>query len=393
MSPAEIETFARDQDDLLRTSYRWDLWGAAFVINGGCSDDGFDYFRGWLLLQGREVWNAALRDPESLAEIPLDGDPECEDVLYAAGKAYESATGHSLPSRTEPPPSEPAGTAWAETDLETLYPRLSKRLVAVPTEQVYRVRPPADEWDRQMESGMALLASGAFEPAARAFASVRKGAPRLLTRTIATNNLAWTDLMIGTQEAVKDALQLANEALKMIEAEPQKSAHVGGVRGTLAFALIENDQVEAGLSLIKQVLAADPSGPQFLALRLCVQAIGLARSGDAAGARRLTSRARKTDPGVNSSRGPGRWSRVFLHRPRQNYNICCRCSSNLEFQTTLTEREPFVRPPASSSWPWPRRLTNKSLARSTATWTRPTTPKTRSRTVIWLRLRWRQSLS
>jgi hypothetical protein len=217
-------------------------------------------------------------------------------MLYAASKAYKSATGHSLPSRIEPRPSEPAGTAWAEAELETLYPRLSKRLVAEPAEPVYRVRPPADEWDRQMESGMAMLASGAFEPAARAFASVRKGAPRLLTRTVATNNLAWTDLMIGTQEAVKGALPLANEALKMIEGEPQKSPHVAGIRGTLAFALIENDQVEAGLSLIKEVLAADPSEPQFLALRLCVQAIGLARSGDAAGARALTSRARKTDP-------------------------------------------------------------------------------------------------
>jgi hypothetical protein len=127
LSPAEIETFARDQDDLLRTSYRWDLWGAAFVINGGCSDDGFDYFRGWLFLQGREVWNYAMRDPESLAEVPLEGDTACEDILYAASKAYESATGHSLPSRGEAPPSEPAGTAWAEAELETLYPRLSKR--------------------------------------------------------------------------------------------------------------------------------------------------------------------------------------------------------------------------------------------------------------------------
>jgi Protein of unknown function (DUF4240) len=37
-SSIEIETFARAQDDLMRSSYRWDLWGAAFVINGGCSD-------------------------------------------------------------------------------------------------------------------------------------------------------------------------------------------------------------------------------------------------------------------------------------------------------------------------------------------------------------------
>ena len=26
-------------------SYDWGLWGAAYVIDGGCSDDNFDYFR------------------------------------------------------------------------------------------------------------------------------------------------------------------------------------------------------------------------------------------------------------------------------------------------------------------------------------------------------------
>jgi hypothetical protein len=51
-------------------SYRWDLWGAAYLINGGCSDDGFDYFRGWLLSQGRAIWQATLADPDSLADHP-----------------------------------------------------------------------------------------------------------------------------------------------------------------------------------------------------------------------------------------------------------------------------------------------------------------------------------
>ena len=30
----------------LNTAYTWDLWGAAYVINGGCSDDGFGSYRG-----------------------------------------------------------------------------------------------------------------------------------------------------------------------------------------------------------------------------------------------------------------------------------------------------------------------------------------------------------
>jgi hypothetical protein len=280
----------------MRTSYRWDLWGAAFVINGGCSDDGFDYFRGWLMFQGRDVWEAALRDPESLAEVSFDGDAECEDALYAASKAYELVAGGRLSSTGEHRPSEPAGAAWQETDLQTLYPKLWKRFAGKGGQDEARDSGLGDEWDRQMATGFALLASGAFDAAARAFAVVREKAPRQLTRTIATNNLGWTNLMIDTPGAVKEALALANEALQSIGAEPQKALYIGTVKGTLAFALIKNNEPTAGLALIEEVLANESSGPHMLALRLCIQAIGLARAGDVVRARELVSQARKADP-------------------------------------------------------------------------------------------------
>jgi Protein of unknown function (DUF4240) len=35
--------------ELMNASYQSRLWGAAFVLMGGCSDDAFDYFRGWLI--------------------------------------------------------------------------------------------------------------------------------------------------------------------------------------------------------------------------------------------------------------------------------------------------------------------------------------------------------
>ncbi|MFE5591185.1 DUF4240 domain-containing protein [Streptomyces sp. NPDC056549] len=33
---------------------------AAYMVNGGCCDDGFDYFRGWLIAQGRNVFERAV---------------------------------------------------------------------------------------------------------------------------------------------------------------------------------------------------------------------------------------------------------------------------------------------------------------------------------------------
>jgi len=82
-----------------------DLWGAAYLINGGCSDDGFDYFRGWLIAQGREVFERTVADPDALAELPVvqgasAGGPDLdgEDVLSIAWDAHVRATGVQLPA-------------------------------------------------------------------------------------------------------------------------------------------------------------------------------------------------------------------------------------------------------------------------------------------------------
>src|SRR2546428_3572312 len=45
----EIVAFQTILYELLAEAYTWELWAAAYLINGGCSDDGFDYFRAWLI--------------------------------------------------------------------------------------------------------------------------------------------------------------------------------------------------------------------------------------------------------------------------------------------------------------------------------------------------------
>jgi hypothetical protein len=102
----EVLAWDRIHGELMAESYGWDLWGAAHLINGGCSDDGFDYFRGWLLGQGRAIWQAALADPDSLADHPEirahrpDQEFrvyfECEDILGVPYCAYEALTGQEF---------------------------------------------------------------------------------------------------------------------------------------------------------------------------------------------------------------------------------------------------------------------------------------------------------
>ncbi len=46
---------------LLEGSYDENLWGAAYVINGGCSDDCFDYFREYLIAKGKSKFYKTLK--------------------------------------------------------------------------------------------------------------------------------------------------------------------------------------------------------------------------------------------------------------------------------------------------------------------------------------------
>ncbi len=125
-SPADIICFDAIYDEMRLESYDQQLWAAAYIINGGCSDDGFEYFRGWLISRGREVFEKALQNPGSLvSQIPRSDEVvECEDMLYVARKAYEKKTGKGMPNRA-PLDWKLNGEAWDEDKVDLLYPELA----------------------------------------------------------------------------------------------------------------------------------------------------------------------------------------------------------------------------------------------------------------------------
>jgi hypothetical protein len=111
--------------------YSWALWGAAYLLNGGCGDDGFDYFRGWLVTRGRSVFEAALADPDSLADVVTTdelGELECEDALGAAWDAHQQLTGRDLPTAPGGLVLPDLGEEWDFDDdheMRRRYPRIS----------------------------------------------------------------------------------------------------------------------------------------------------------------------------------------------------------------------------------------------------------------------------
>ena len=51
LSPDDLISYQHHFRTYLHLAYRWDLWGAAYWLSGGCSDDGFLDFRSCLILQ------------------------------------------------------------------------------------------------------------------------------------------------------------------------------------------------------------------------------------------------------------------------------------------------------------------------------------------------------
>lgn len=124
--------FDRDMETAMTALYTWDLWGAAYLALGGCSDDAFTYLRAWAVGSGEVTWALAAHEPEALfLNLLAANDPRSlgqrldqgEHLLYAAGKAHEALTGRWI-NAARAPDDGPQGVPWAESDLPHRFPDL-----------------------------------------------------------------------------------------------------------------------------------------------------------------------------------------------------------------------------------------------------------------------------
>ncbi len=137
LSPTEIVEYDRIYGCCYRETYRWDLRAAAYLINEGCSDDWFDYFRSSLITQGEQVFRNALADPNSLADVvafengELSQDSDwaagVEEMDYVASQAYENLTGEPLPDDefVDSVGINPLGNRWEGDEAASVLPRLA----------------------------------------------------------------------------------------------------------------------------------------------------------------------------------------------------------------------------------------------------------------------------
>jgi hypothetical protein len=128
LSPRQIVAFERTRHSLDRRAYTWSLWGAALVIEDGCSDDCFRDFRAYVISLGRGAYERALRNPDSLASVVQDAESgDWENADDVAPDAYSSVTGNDFPFEVSNLSGRPAGEPINEASLRARYPRLAAR--------------------------------------------------------------------------------------------------------------------------------------------------------------------------------------------------------------------------------------------------------------------------
>ncbi|SDO34627.1 DUF4240 domain-containing protein [Actinacidiphila guanduensis] len=115
-----------------RAVHREDVWAAAHLIGGGCSDDAFIDFRAGLIALGRDWYERVAACPDELAEHPLvraaaaTGDDYAvfsAEAGYCAAAAYllshgDTAAFHAAWDRRHPEPQRPGPPAGERFDVD-----------------------------------------------------------------------------------------------------------------------------------------------------------------------------------------------------------------------------------------------------------------------------------
>jgi hypothetical protein len=98
LTPKEMIGFRLRTDYLLYHTYNSEMWCAAYIMNGGCSDDGFEYFRCWVISRGKETYCNSKANPDYLIAEVVEGAEsyDFESFWYVALEAFKHRTGKNL---------------------------------------------------------------------------------------------------------------------------------------------------------------------------------------------------------------------------------------------------------------------------------------------------------
>jgi hypothetical protein len=103
----------------------WRIWRAGWVAQGGMSDDGFHYFKSWIVGAGAAAVAQALTDPDGLVDFfGTDVDLDNEELEYIAVEILDS---RELPDPREEfdMDEDPTGEPLDEATVDGDFPRIA----------------------------------------------------------------------------------------------------------------------------------------------------------------------------------------------------------------------------------------------------------------------------
>jgi len=126
--PDDIILFANSFRFFRGQANTWELWGAIYIIQGGCGDDSFNDFREWVIGKGKEFYFKTIEDPETLAELEkeyIEATSEFEGLGYVPSKVFKEITGIEMPNPYQENQNT-TGKKWNEDgdDLKNMFPKI-----------------------------------------------------------------------------------------------------------------------------------------------------------------------------------------------------------------------------------------------------------------------------
>ncbi len=128
LAPDDIILFANRFRFFRGQANTWELWGAIYIIHGGCGDDGFNDFREWVIGQGKDFYYATIKDPETLADLDtefIETTSEFEGLEYIPSTVFKEMTGKEMPYPFQENHNT-VGKEWDEEgdDLKNMFPKI-----------------------------------------------------------------------------------------------------------------------------------------------------------------------------------------------------------------------------------------------------------------------------
>mgnify|MGYP001793843970 CR=1 FL=1 len=124
-APERIAAYDAALETLLERADVWPLHGAYLLAHGARDAASFRAFRAWVVSLGGAVFEAALSDPDVLADALAQETPAAPELLGAFREAYRGRTGQALAEPTLDLFAEPRGEPILDSELPVRFPRLA----------------------------------------------------------------------------------------------------------------------------------------------------------------------------------------------------------------------------------------------------------------------------